>query len=826
MAKKREIRVFISSTFLDMQKERDHLNQVVFPRLRKLCANRGVSFYAIDLRWGVTEEETRLNRTIDICLNQVAQCIPYFIGLLGNRYGWIPDQPELVEKYPWLGDYGTISATEMEIRYYLRQAKADADRSFFAIKGQSLCLPEHDDDHQLQLQQLAESIREETGRAPFVYASIEDLGRAISENIQTILDREYPAEECTLEHRLELYRHRMEHYDDSQEMRRMEQENWDSGGNPFLYARRDPMAFDVMEQALLRFRHMVLLETPGMMQLHNRYIHHAASFDLTYSHPKLHSCCLMLDADDRLRNPIAILEECCRWLQKHTQDPSRYRLPDTTRISGTDLLGKLMSTVSSILYDLPESTELMLCITNLHLLNQASPWYYLPFLTCLVHSRLRLVLTTADPEQARLLQKTGIPVRNFPLRLENAEKAGFFAALVRSLELEGKHLEGDLLVRLRESPCLNNMQSAMFLADYLKNYVIFDNLIPTVLQLLELGQHSDIYTAAWQLRQAQLLADSRFSQDEHRQILAIAAGIFQVLQHLRLPEAVLDSIFTTHGQVSRLLYLEAFHLIAPFLTHDGSGLCIYCYPCRQALAPLLPPAVPGLGSGLVQAFLTDLNPTWYRLEDSYALLRYLTATEDTDQIIRLVTGNQWLSFVCKTDMCLLRMAWQALASKDLLDVKKIYSGSNHIRSSGGLSAPREVYDMLMRMEICLAGTDSIECFLDIPFHYSTDIEKELKTNWGPGGYPAVRELRANADSTDVQQLRQYPMKHAQEHGFDPSLCAFMWEIICKSLSKRNALTADDISDYIYYAARAGALRLLADGLRYAGILEEPFRLLH
>ena len=121
MAKKREIRVFISSTFIDMQEERDHLNRVVFPKLLKICADRGVSFYAVDLRWGVTEEETRLNRTIDICLDQVKQCVPFFIGLIGNRYGWIPEQNTLIKKYPWIGDYGTISATEMEIRYYLQE---------------------------------------------------------------------------------------------------------------------------------------------------------------------------------------------------------------------------------------------------------------------------------------------------------------------------------------------------------------------------------------------------------------------------------------------------------------------------------------------------------------------------------------------------------------------------------------------------------------------------------------------------------------------------------------------------------------------------------
>ena len=41
-AQERVIRVFVSSTFRDMQAERDHLVKIIFPHLRKLCAERGV----------------------------------------------------------------------------------------------------------------------------------------------------------------------------------------------------------------------------------------------------------------------------------------------------------------------------------------------------------------------------------------------------------------------------------------------------------------------------------------------------------------------------------------------------------------------------------------------------------------------------------------------------------------------------------------------------------------------------------------------------------------------------------------------------------------
>ena len=53
----RTIRVFVSSTFADMQQERDELVKHVFPKLRALCETRGVVWGEVDLRWGITDEQ-------------------------------------------------------------------------------------------------------------------------------------------------------------------------------------------------------------------------------------------------------------------------------------------------------------------------------------------------------------------------------------------------------------------------------------------------------------------------------------------------------------------------------------------------------------------------------------------------------------------------------------------------------------------------------------------------------------------------------------------------------------------------------------------------
>jgi len=47
------IRVFLSSTFRDMQAERDHLVRFVFPLLREELVKYRIHFVDVDLRWGV-----------------------------------------------------------------------------------------------------------------------------------------------------------------------------------------------------------------------------------------------------------------------------------------------------------------------------------------------------------------------------------------------------------------------------------------------------------------------------------------------------------------------------------------------------------------------------------------------------------------------------------------------------------------------------------------------------------------------------------------------------------------------------------------------------
>ncbi|XP_043840432.1 telomerase protein component 1 [Dromiciops gliroides] len=117
----RSVRIFISSTFRDMHGERDLLLRSVLPALQARAAPHRINIRGIDLRWGVTEEETRKDRQLELCLGEVENS-QLFLGILGSRYGFVPPNYSLPD-YPhfrWAKDYPSgRSVTEMEVMQFL-----------------------------------------------------------------------------------------------------------------------------------------------------------------------------------------------------------------------------------------------------------------------------------------------------------------------------------------------------------------------------------------------------------------------------------------------------------------------------------------------------------------------------------------------------------------------------------------------------------------------------------------------------------------------------------------------------------------------------------
>jgi tetratricopeptide (TPR) repeat protein len=203
----RQIRIFISSTFRDMQDERGYLVTKVFPALRRHCEEREVSIFELDLRWGISEEEAKQGKVFDICLKEVLKTRPFFIGLLGERYGWVPSEGErkamaentnIFSDYPWITaelDEGT-SITEIEIQEGVLRAKEPIN-AYFYLRSPKMETPdgfrEKQGSHEEKmLSELKRIIREQKEHPVHEYDSIERLGTLVEQDFKALVDRLFP----------------------------------------------------------------------------------------------------------------------------------------------------------------------------------------------------------------------------------------------------------------------------------------------------------------------------------------------------------------------------------------------------------------------------------------------------------------------------------------------------------------------------------------------------------------------------------------------------------------------------------------------------------
>jgi len=203
-ADSRQIRLFLSSTFRDFMEERDLLVKQVFPELRRKARERGVEVVDVDLRWGITEEESRQGKVIPICLGEIDRCRPYFVGMLGERYGWIPpaDQysSDVIERQPWLkGHLGGVSVTELEILHGVLNDPAMAGHAFFYFRDPAWSVSQGEpgfvcetDEEEAKLADLKQRIR--TSGFP-VAKNIPDpkaLAEQIGRDLWELIEQQHP----------------------------------------------------------------------------------------------------------------------------------------------------------------------------------------------------------------------------------------------------------------------------------------------------------------------------------------------------------------------------------------------------------------------------------------------------------------------------------------------------------------------------------------------------------------------------------------------------------------------------------------------------------
>ena len=201
---------FVSSTFKDMNFERDAIKEITLPMLNSYAKKYGQSVSFCDLRWGIDtsdmDEEEGSRKVLRFCLDEIDRCQPPLVIILGERYGWIPPK-ELVKG---IADYKSLiiedyekSVTSLEIEYgalspekqkcntlvYIREME-DAPLSYLA----------EDDEHFKKLDALKERLKQLTNGRIKTYKArwngkrvegVDDFATMLAHDLAEIMTQEW-----------------------------------------------------------------------------------------------------------------------------------------------------------------------------------------------------------------------------------------------------------------------------------------------------------------------------------------------------------------------------------------------------------------------------------------------------------------------------------------------------------------------------------------------------------------------------------------------------------------------------------------------------------
>lgn len=209
--------IFVSSTFRDMQAERDAIREITAPLLNNEARTYGDEIDFYDLRWGIDTAELETDKgsrkVLEVCLDEIDRCKPPMIVLLGYRYGWIPDksliedaairknrQLESKELQRMQLEDLEISVTALEIEYgSLRDSERFSNTLFYfrEIEGEAPSdYQSEDKEHAAKVQALKDRIRAIGGDRIRNYTirwngvgfdGVDDFAHMLANDIKTIL---------------------------------------------------------------------------------------------------------------------------------------------------------------------------------------------------------------------------------------------------------------------------------------------------------------------------------------------------------------------------------------------------------------------------------------------------------------------------------------------------------------------------------------------------------------------------------------------------------------------------------------------------------------
>lgn len=822
------VRVFLSSTFADMENERSYFNAVLVPKLNRICAQRGVSFFSVDLRWGITEEDQVNGQVLPICLGEIDKCRPFFIGILGNRYGSVMETvpPNIVGSIPWLVGKEGRSITELEMLYAVldREKSERAKNCSFYFRTDALSEQWYGETAQdPRLTALKERIRSDTAVPSAQYGDLETFGQAVMADIQRWLDQEFPEPEKVNEVRRSWYdRELLRNYIEVPQMHRFLDSYIQETSRPLMIYGDGA-------------RGKTTLLTAWKPAVGKKILINCGSDDLYLYWPSIARQIVdeINEIDSRCGSPnmktgASVMLRLVQTFHDKKSDGASQRLNSDFYFVSDEEREDFRNAFLRWLEGLPLQEPVYIVINDLNLLEDESS-RFLSWLPSGAAGAVRLICSTNDNEMVSSAETLGWNCKEMP---------GFPRDMARDfvegyLHAYGKNLSAEQMGTLLNAPVTAFPGQLRFAADFLIECGRFQNLSALISGLAQQKDPQSVYRYVYDFAVAQL-------NDRERQ----AAGtVFALLRCARMslnePECfrmaqVLTGITAMEWARIRGIF-EQFGLI------KGD----YWNLRENELRKFVDGTVPDKTMKAVHQVLgDDMLRQLHSVDQSLGRLRIIREStayakavlfhyrecENWEKLRSALMDREVLFYLSKLDWQAVRVAWMALflysdtdIPGSLMELLERYRGQKGDGGEIGLRVAGLFYDLEQRSYLDrvyeLMGTDQIPGGFDTGWSGLSDGFIEL--------YNSMHDLKAGDRFRELYSLVCRAMSSGEERSPMEKCLLLFFKTDCEGHLERYEEFLKSANQYYEAALRAAsvydmrrALSLRGDALYRLGRYSE------
>lgn len=486
------IRVFLSSTFADMDKERSYFNEVIAPKISRACADRGVSFFSVDLRWGITQEEQIDGQVLPICLSEIDKCRPYFIGIIGNRYGSVLETvPEKIsQSIPWLSGKEGHSITELEMLYAVldHDRESSANNCAFYFRSDRLSqelysnLTPENADAAAKLNQLKDRIAGDINVPSSGYDTVEEFGDMVMRDLLNWLDINFPESEDISNIRKNWYNSEiLRNYVDDAKTTDFINSYLSESNKPLLIygdGARGKTTHLTAWQPLNGQKILVNCGADDSLSywpsIARQIINELNEADESYGYPEL-----SMDAS-------AMFQLMSSFHKNDSSDKRRLN-SDFYFVTDSDRENFRRSFIKW-LEGLELKNKVTVVINDLNLLEDERS-KFLSWLPSSMPKNLNFICTTNDDNMVQTVEILGWNVKEMPV----FENDGVERLINEHLHTYGKNLSENQFNKLMSSVVIKYPGQLRFIISFLMNYGRFDNLDTLITDVSDITDICDIY---------------------------------------------------------------------------------------------------------------------------------------------------------------------------------------------------------------------------------------------------------------------------------------------------------------------------------------------